>query len=87
MLPGVSDAAAGENWIVPAYGNELPSTILLAGHHGSDSFFLKGDGTRYTKHIAAIRPRMTTISVGGQHVRPSRREGSPRLRGVERRLR
>jgi beta-lactamase superfamily II metal-dependent hydrolase len=64
MLTGDSDAAAWEKWIVPVHRADLASTILLASHHGAATFFTRADGTRYTAHLAAIKPVTTVISVG-----------------------
>lgn len=64
LLTGDSDAASWEKLIVPVFGAQLASTILLGGHHGAPTFFTKSDGSRYTAHMAAINPRMTVISVG-----------------------
>ena len=53
--------------ILPSYGAApLRSTILIASHHGSMSFFKDGKipPRPYTAHMDAISPRMTFVSVG-----------------------
>ena len=66
MLTGDSDA---ETWqdIRRRYNAEsLSSSLLLASHHGSLSFFDDPNDDRYyyIKHLEAIRPAMTIVSVG-----------------------
>jgi len=68
MLAGDSDAAAWERWIVPVYGNDIESTILLGSHHGGNGYFLKQkNGGLYLDHIQKIRPRVTVVSVGSNN--------------------
>ena len=67
MLPGDSDALTWRNGIVEDYGaSDLKSSILLASHHGSLSFFDDpNDSERYyVDHIKAIDPNAVVISVG-----------------------
>ncbi len=66
MLPGDSDA---ETWrkgiLVDYYKSDISSSILMAPHHGSISFFDDpNDNYYYKDHLAAINPAMTVISVG-----------------------
>ena len=65
ILPGDSDAVTWK-WIMRERRGFVQAHILLASHHGSISFFDDpGDSQHYyTKHIQAIRPNMTLISVG-----------------------
>lgn len=66
MLPGDSDAQTWRNGIMIDYSNQgVSSTILMAAHHGSISFFDDPDDKYYYKeHLAAIKPAMTMVSVG-----------------------
>ncbi len=67
MLPGDSDAATWRDGIVQDYAtSDLSCDILLAGHHGSDTFFeISGSAqSQYTKHVVAMKPDMVIISVG-----------------------
>lgn len=52
--------------ILPSYGEtDLKSSILLAPHHGSLSFFDDPSASHYyNRHITRIQPAMTLISVG-----------------------
>ena len=66
MLTGDSDAQAWRRSILSFYGGkDVQSSILLASHHGSISFFDDPDDQHYyTDHIMKIKPQMTVISVG-----------------------
>ena len=67
MLPGDSDAATWRDGILRDYAaSELSCDILLAGHHGSDTFFEIPGSTQsqYTAHVAAMKPAMVIVSVG-----------------------
>ena len=66
MLPGDSDAATWRDGILEEYAAaDLSCDILLAGHHGSDSFFeIPGAESLYTAHVSAMKPAMVIISVG-----------------------
>ena len=67
MLPGDSDAATWRDGILKDYAaSDLSCDILLAGHHGSDTFFeIPGSAqSQYTAHVAAMKPAMVIISVG-----------------------
>ena len=63
ILPGDSDARTWRNGIMIDYAKrKLSCNILMAAHHGSISFF--DEPNYYTRHLAAIKPAMTVISVG-----------------------
>ena len=66
MLPGDSDAATWRDGILKDYAAaDLSCDILLAGHHGSDTFFeIPGAESLYTAHVSAMKPAMVIISVG-----------------------
>jgi competence protein ComEC len=66
MLPGDSNAQVWRDGILKDYTtHEVRSSILMAAHHGSNSFFeIPGDRYYYTSHIEAIKPAMVIISVG-----------------------
>ena len=75
MLPGDSDAETWRAAIMKDYAAaELSSSILMAGHHGSDSFFDDPQDEEYyfTRHVQAVSPAMTIVSVGpNQHGHPA----------------
>ena len=65
MLTGDGSLAVWRDGILKDYGAaSLSCHILLASHHGSRDFFWDSNGERYTKHIEAMRPMETVISVG-----------------------
>ena len=66
MLPGDSDAETWRLGILADYGkSDISSTILMAAHHGSISFFDDpGQLYCYKDHLKAIKPAMTIVSVG-----------------------
>jgi competence protein ComEC len=67
VLTGDSDAVAWKKRILPNFKMEqIKSSLLMASHHGSLTFFDDpGDEKNYyTKHVNAINPAMTIISVG-----------------------
>lgn len=67
MLTGDSDAVAWRKAIVPEYSaSDLKSSILMASHHGSISFFddPSDEKNYYTAHIKKMSPAMTLVSVG-----------------------
>jgi len=66
MLPGDSDAEIWRDGILKDYlTSEVKSTILMAAHHGSDTFFnIPSEQNWYTTHLQAIKPAMVIISVG-----------------------
>ena len=67
MLTGDCDAETWRYGILKDYPkNALKSSILMAGHHGSITFFDDPADTKhyYTEHMQTISPSMTIISVG-----------------------
>jgi beta-lactamase superfamily II metal-dependent hydrolase len=65
MLTGDSDARTWREWIVPVYGDQLASSVLVGGHHGASTFFEPSSGEApYTGHIERIRPVLTVVSTG-----------------------
>jgi competence protein ComEC len=67
MLTADSDAQTWRYGILRDYNNdELKSSILMGGHHGSDSFFddLADTKNYFTDHMKAINPDITIVSVG-----------------------
>lgn len=66
MLPADSDAETWRYAIFKDYDKGIVSSdILMAGHHGANSFFDDpNDRYYYTDHVQAINPTMTVVSVG-----------------------
>jgi beta-lactamase superfamily II metal-dependent hydrolase len=67
MLTGDSSFRPWKEKILPFYTNtKLESSILIASHHGSITFFDDPSDTKhyYTEHIKKIKPEMTLVSVG-----------------------
>jgi competence protein ComEC len=66
MLPGDSDAEIWKKGILKDYTTtDVQSSILMAAHHGSNSFFdILNDKYWYTEHLQAIKPAMVVVSVG-----------------------
>lgn len=69
MLTGDSDSNTWRDGILRDYHpSALKSDILMAGHHGSDTFFessaTSANSLLFTSHIEAISPDMSVISVG-----------------------
>jgi beta-lactamase superfamily II metal-dependent hydrolase len=67
LLTGDCDAATWRHAIMKDYAShDLKSDILMAGHHGSITFFNDPDDSQYyyTRHMQAIKPAMTVVSVG-----------------------
>ena len=67
ILTGDSDASTWKDGILEDYSaGDVSCDILLAGHHGSITFFDDpADEKRYyTDHIKAITPDMVIVSVG-----------------------
>lgn len=66
MLTGDSDCQTWTNGILQDYHkSHISADILMAAHHGSDSFFDDPDKKYYyTDHLESIAPDMTVISVG-----------------------
>jgi len=70
MLPGDSDHFAWKDRIMPEFGKELQSEILVASHHGSRSFFMDvipdqeySRDDFWTDHLKTINPNLVLISV------------------------
>lgn len=75
MLPGDSDAEIWKDGILKDYPMiDVQSDILMAAHHGSNSFFdIPSDGNWYTAHLQAMKPAMVIVSVGtNTHGHPKR---------------
>lgn len=67
MLTGDSDAETWRGGILKDYSRtNLSCDILLAGHHGSITFFddPADDRYYYVEHVKAMAPAMTIVSVG-----------------------
>lgn len=67
MLSGDTDFRPWKEKILPYYDDEaMASSILLAAHHGSLTFFDDPSDTKnyYSSHIKKINPVMTLVSVG-----------------------
>jgi len=66
LLTGDSDAPSWRYFILEHYAkHDLSTEILLASHHGSLSFFDDPhDDHYYLKHLEAISPAVTIVSVG-----------------------
>ncbi len=76
LLTGDCDAETWRYAIMKDYSkSELKTSILMAAHHGSDSFFDDPADSEYyyIDHISSIKPAMTVISVGNnQHGHPDK---------------
>jgi len=77
MLTGDSDWRAWNEKIVPAFAHTgvLKTTVLLASHHGSRSFFVDTNPTideaiawktAYAEHLPRLAPALTIISSGAR---------------------
>ena len=67
MLTGDSDAQTWRYAVMKDYDNgDVSSSILMAGHHGSATFFDDPEDTKhyYESHARGINPEMTIVSVG-----------------------
>ena len=67
ILPGDSGAPTWRHGILQDYlPGEISCDILMAGHHGSITFFDDPDDDKhyYTRHIRAMEPAMVIVSVG-----------------------
>jgi beta-lactamase superfamily II metal-dependent hydrolase len=66
LLTGDTDAKTWRDYIMPESTTKVSSSILLASHHGSITFFddPRDEKNYYTAHISKINPAMTIISVG-----------------------
>lgn len=73
MLPGDTSYKSWKDFIEQEYSaSDLSSSILLASHHGSLSFFDDPSDVNhyYTSHIKKIAPAMTIVSVGDNDTHP-----------------
>lgn len=77
MLTGDSDAETWRYGILADYAkDDISCDILVAGHHGSISFFDDPADTDhyYTGHVEAMSPAMTLVSVGNNpHGHPDKK--------------
>jgi beta-lactamase superfamily II metal-dependent hydrolase len=66
LVAGDTDYRPWKEKILPFYRSRVKSSILHAAHHGSPSFFDDPSDEKYyyTKHIKAIEPDITIVSVG-----------------------
>jgi len=66
LLAGDTSFSPWKSTILPYYGDRVHSTILLASHHGSRTFFDDPGDERnyYVAHLKKINPDMTIVSVG-----------------------
>ena len=70
ILTGDGGAHKWKHGIMNDYSiGDVSCSILVAGHHGSITFFDDPDSEKYyyTKHIAAIKPAMVVVSVGKEN--------------------
>ncbi|MEQ3513510.1 hypothetical protein ABMY35_09260 [Pseudoalteromonas sp. BZB3] len=77
ILTGDCDAKTWKHGILQDYSsNDLSTSILMAGHHGSITFFDDPTDTQYyyEDHMRAIKPAMTIVSVGdNSHGHPDKK--------------
>ena len=77
ILTGDCDAETWRYAIMKDYtSNDVDASILMAGHHGSITFFDDPADTKnyYTTHMTAINPSMTIVSVGdNSHGHPDKK--------------
>ncbi len=65
LLTGDADYSAWKEHITKYHQKRLPSTVLSAAHHGSNSFFWKDSKTDeepYMEHLNQIAPTYITVS-------------------------
>lgn len=65
LIPGDSDYTAWKEHITKYHMDRLPSFVLRASHHGSNSFFWKGDPkdeAPFLDHLNAIDPTYIVVS-------------------------
>ena len=65
LITGDADYTAWKEHITSYHSDSLPSTVLSAAHHGSNSFFWKNSDTDsevYTDHLEAINPTYVVVS-------------------------
>ncbi|MBA7571215.1 hypothetical protein ES708_12974 [subsurface metagenome] len=73
MLPGDTNYKSWKEFILPKYSDtKISSSILLASHHGSLSFFDDPEDTKnyYIDHIKKLKPFLTVYSVGDNDTHP-----------------
>ena len=65
VLTGDGSYAVWNDGIMKDYSTgDVSCNILMAAHHGSLDFFDDQSNNRYLKHIQAMKPAMTIVSVG-----------------------
>ena len=67
MLTGDSDGTTWKRGVMQDYAaSDVSCDILLAGHHGSKTFFEDPDTSQYyyTRHLQDMSPVMVVVSVG-----------------------
>lgn len=65
LITGDADYAAWKDHITDYHEDRLPSKVLSAVHHGSNSFFWKDSDTKqdpYKKHLEKIKPAYIVVS-------------------------
>jgi len=64
LVTGDADRDAWEKHITDYHKDRLPSAVLSAAHHGSNSFFWKGDPKEeaYEKHLDTIKSTYIVVS-------------------------
>jgi competence protein ComEC len=65
LLTGDANRKAWETHITDYHKDRLPSTVLSAVHHGSNTFFWENadaEGDPYTEHLKAINPTHVIVS-------------------------
>jgi len=77
ILTGDCDAETWKQGILNDYSkSDVKASILMAGHHGSITFFDEPTDSQYyyLEHMLAIKPDMTVVSVGNNaHGHPDER--------------
>jgi len=68
LITGDADYNAWKEHITDYHAERLPSTVLSAAHHGSNSFFWKGSSEEepYKKHLEKIKPTYIVVSAPKQ---------------------
>ena len=69
----IANYKSWKEFILPNYTTaKISSTIMLASHHGSISFFDDPNNEKqyYTKHIENIKPKLTVFSIGDSEELP-----------------
>ncbi len=65
LITGDADYTAWKDHITDYHKERLPSIVLSAAHHGSNSFFWKDSDTKedpYKKHLEKIKPAYVIVS-------------------------